>query len=79
MYGRERTWGIGRSGAAGWGKATKPLPHNLTIIAQELLVVNRLFKLSDLLGIGFFKDGGFDGMVIGMKRRKARLASRVPG
>src|SRR5258708_29843822 len=52
MCGRERSYRIGQSGAAGWSKATKPRRHNLIMIAQELLFVNRLFKLPDLLGIG---------------------------
>ena len=48
-------------------EATKPRRHNPIMMAQELLFVNRLFKLSDLLGIGFFEEG--DSMEWGGERK----------
>src|SRR5260370_17674908 len=91
MCGRERSYRIGQSGAAGWSKATKPRRHNLIMIAQELLFVNKLFKLPDLLGIGGSLrmgdsggvwPGGQKGGIVGCpwdkkRRALARLASRA--
>src|SRR5712664_1661199 len=83
MCGRERSYRIGQSGAAGWSKATKPRRHNLIMIAQELLFVNKLFKLPDLLGIrgslrmgdsGGVWPGGQKGGIVGCPWDKKRRA-----
>src|SRR6266436_4186062 len=74
MCGRERSYRIGQSGAAGWSKATKPRRHNLIMIAQGLLFVNRLFKLPDLLGIGgSLRMGDWGECGGGTERRNHRL------
>src|SRR6266851_9658115 len=75
MCGRERSYRIGQSGAAGWSKATKPRRHNLIMIAQELLFVNRLFKLPDLLGIGGSLRMGDSGKCGGGGRKAESLAA----
>src|SRR5229473_4095187 len=76
MCGRERSYRIGQSGAAGWSKATKPRRHNLIMIAQELLFVNRLFKLPDLLGIGgSLRMGDSGGVWPGGGRKAESLAA----